>query len=75
MKKSIRIVGHVKIYNGKHYVKEDHFDMDVNDFFDYINIKYISRGNKLAALPIRLINEISRIDSEGKQKIDEVLRR
>lgn len=75
MKQYIIVKGYIKTFNGKHYVKEDSFDMELHDFMDYITTKYIARGNKLAALPIKFINEISRVDAEKKREIEEILKR
>lgn len=68
MKETVRVVGYVKTSNGKHYVKEDKIDMEVHDLVDYLTYKYITRGNKLATLPVRFITEMGRAETEFKDK-------
>ncbi len=50
----------IKTERGDHYVKEDRVEMEVHDLVDYLVLKYITRGNKLQAMPARLTTDIGR---------------
>jgi len=57
------------IYSQDHK-KEDRIEMEVNDMVDYLTLKYVTKGNKLQALPVHFVTELSRqeeaIVSKGK---------
>lgn len=51
------------IYSQDHK-KEDRVEMEVNDLVDYLTLKYVTKGNKLQALPVRFVTELSRQEEE-----------
>ena len=54
------------IYSQDHK-KEDRVEMEVNDLVDYLTLKYVTRGNKLQALPVRFVTELSRQEQTIKE--------
>jgi len=60
MKHKVMIEATIKEDRGAHYVVEDKVNMEVHDLVDYLVLKYVTRGNKLQALPARLTTELSR---------------
>lgn len=60
MKNETRIRGKIVSSNGTHFVKEDEIDMEIHDAIDYIVLKYITKGGKIAAMPMKFVNEMSR---------------
>lgn len=67
MSEHTRIRGTVVTSNGKFFHKEDTIDMEIHDAVDYINLKYITKGNRLQALPARLVTEMSREEERIKE--------
>jgi len=60
MSEHTRLRGTIVTSNGKFFHKEDTIDMELHDAIDYMMLKYVTKGNKLQALPAKLVTEISR---------------
>lgn len=60
MKNKIMIEAVIKEDRGNHYVTEDVVKMELHDFIDHVVLKYVTKGNRLQALPAKLTTEIGR---------------
>lgn len=66
MKSRTTVHAVIKTTNGEHYIKEDEVEMDVHDMVDYLTLKYVTKGSKWGALPVRFVTDTSR-EIQGKE--------
>ena len=63
----IKIEGYIKIKSGEFYTKQERIDMELHDAIDYLVLKYVTKGGKLAALPTKFVTELSRSEQKIKE--------
>lgn len=58
----VRENGTLNTYN------EDRVEMEVHDMVDYLVLKYVTKGNRLQAMPARLTTELGREENRIKDE-------